>query len=125
MAVRPTLSFNSSTQLARISCPAPRAFFCAPTSVSADTQACPQPHVRRGLIPSSVLARRLKQLVNDLAANVGQAFFATIVQDSQHVLVQPQLLENGRVQIANVAGTLNRSQADFVGRTDSASPLNS
>jgi len=67
----------------------------------------------------------LKQLLNGFAASVGQPFLATVVQDSQFVLIQTELPENGRVQIANVAGTLDRSQPDFVSRTNSASTLNS
>jgi hypothetical protein len=64
--------------------------------------------------PTLVSAQDLNlsdQFLHDLAPHLGQPFPPTLVHIAQRILAQPELIENRRVDIANMARPLDRVQS--------------
>src|SRR5437763_522581 len=64
------------------------------------------------------MACSLEDLPHDLALDEGQPLVTPQVRVGQPVLVEPELVEDGRVDVAEVVRALDGPQADGVGGAD-------
>src|SRR5690349_19436986 len=66
----------------------------------------------------AVGALSLDDFRDDLAANFGEPLPAPLVHEAERVLVQPELIQDGRVDVAEVVRLLGSAQADRVRCSD-------
>src|SRR5215468_10927327 len=65
----------------------------------------------------------LQNVFNDVAAGLGQAFVAAVVQECQVNVVEAEQVQDGGVQVVDVDGVFRGVQAEFVGRADDLATL--
>src|SRR5215510_8769229 len=77
----------------------------------------------RKIAIEAAIDTNLHQVGNDTAVDFGQPFFAALVQITQRILVEAQLVQDRRMNVTEVNRLLHSSQADFVrGAVDLAWP---
>jgi hypothetical protein len=62
----------------------------------------------------SIALSRLHHLLRHLTTNLREPLFPALVQVSQRILIQADLIEDGGVYIAQMAGIFNRLRSDGV-----------
>ena len=71
-----------------------------------------------------ILTESGDDFLNQLAMNVGQPVIAAAVTIRQPLVVEPHLVQNGRVKIVDVDRLLDRFEAEIVGRAVDMPALN-
>src|ERR1700685_4400356 len=84
-----------------------------------------RPKCRRDAIPSPNCPYPLlcQHLLNYVAAKVGELFVPAVVQEPETVLVEPQQLQYGGMEVAHVIPLSHAAQTQFVGLADRYSRL--
>jgi hypothetical protein len=77
----------------------------------------------RSTLASTNTREVLHNFIDHLAFNECQAFVAAQVRIGELVLVQPELMKDRRVHVAEVTGLFDGVKADGVGRADNLSAL--
>ena len=60
------------------------------------------------------MANCLDNLTDYLAAHLGEPLAPPLVEEAERILIEPKLVQDGSVHIAQVKGIFDRTQADVI-----------